>query len=95
MSDFEDLYGSRFLAAADLNGPVVAVVERIEKEVFERDGKGSRPKAVVYFKGASKPVVLNKTNATTLAEVFGKEFGDWIGKHVEIRPENTTSRQMR
>jgi hypothetical protein len=90
MPEFEDLYGSRFLTAADLKGPVNAFIERIEEESFTRDGKASRPKAVIYFRGARKPVVCNKTNANVLAHAFGKSFEEWIGKCVTVRPETTT-----
>jgi hypothetical protein len=43
----------------------------------------------MYFKGGIKPLVVNKTNATTLARAFGKDFEDWVGRRVEIRPETT------
>jgi hypothetical protein len=89
MPEFNHLYGSRFLTAADLKGSVNAVIERIEEETFMRDGKASRPKAVIHFRGASKPVVCNKTNANVLAAAFGKSFDDWIGKCVTVRPETT------
>jgi hypothetical protein len=90
MADYDDLYGSRFLGAADLKGPAKATIDRVEEEVFSRDGKSVRAKAVLYFRGASKPIVLNKTNASTLAHAYGKDFSDWPGKMVEVRPETTT-----
>jgi hypothetical protein len=34
MNSYDDLYGSRFLAATDLKAPVNAVIERIEQENF-------------------------------------------------------------
>jgi hypothetical protein len=90
MVEFDNLYGSRFLTAGDLKAPVTARIEKIEVETFTRDGQRSRPKAVVYFEGTSRPVVLNQTNATSLARAFGKDFTAWIGRDVEVRPETTT-----
>lgn len=83
--NYDDLYGSRFLAAADLKAPVDVIIDRVEHETFERDG---RTKAVVYFKGKTKGMVLNKTNAEALSGSFGKEFSDWSGKSITLRPES-------
>jgi hypothetical protein len=90
MNSYDDLYGSRFLAATDLKAPVNAMIERIEQETFARDGGPARRKAVLYFKNKTKGVVCNKTNAMTLGSAFGKNFSAWIGKSVTITPENTT-----
>src|SRR5262245_22561972 len=89
MSDFDELYGSKDLSATDLKAPVDAIIERVDFEEFTRPGEKPRKKAVVYFKNASKPMVLNKTNATTLATAFGKPFAGWIGKRVTVRAEQT------
>lgn len=90
MSTFEDLYGSRFLAAADLKAPVTAVIDRIEQETFTRDNGPSKRKAVLFFKNRTKGVVVNKTNAIVLGGAFGTDFSAWVGKGVTIAPENTT-----
>ena len=81
---YDDLYGSRFLAAADLKGPITATIERIDQEQFQRPGEPTRTKAVIYVRGGKKGIVLNKTNASTLATSFGKNFAAWPGKRVTI-----------
>ena len=35
-------------------------------------------------------MVLNKTNGQILAEEFGDDSEDWLGKVVEIYPDKTT-----
>jgi hypothetical protein len=90
MNSYDDLYGSRFLAATDLKAPTNAVIERIEQETFTRDGGPSRRKAVLFFKNRVKGIVCNKTNAITLGDAFGKDFVSWVGKTITITPENTT-----
>jgi len=82
---YDDLYGSRFLAAADIKAPVNVVIDRVEHQTFERDG---RTKAVIFFKGKSKAMVVNKTIAETLSASFGKEFSNWHGKSITLRPES-------
>jgi hypothetical protein len=86
LSDYDELYGGRFLTTADVKAPRTATIERIDQELLNG---ASRPKAVVYLKGAPKGVVLNKTNATTLAHAFGKDFQNWIGKRVTVKAEPT------
>jgi len=89
MADFDDLYGSRFLAATDLKGPVNTTIDRVEEETFSRDGR-PRTKKVLFCKGANKGIVLNKVNAGTLAATLGKRFEEWPGKRIRVQPENTT-----
>jgi hypothetical protein len=90
MSDFDDLYGSQYLAAADLKKPFTTAIEEIDEQDFARQGEGQRLKKVLRLKGVRKPVVLNKTNALSLGEEFGKDFDDWIGKRVTVRAESTS-----
>jgi arabinogalactan endo-1,4-beta-galactosidase len=88
-TNVRDLYGSRFLQATDLKTSVTGTIERMETEVFAKPGEASRTKGVLYLKGGKKGVVLNKTNAETLAIAFGEEMTDWAGRRVTIRPETT------
>ena len=89
-SEFNDLYGSKYLTAADLNGETW--LRRIGKvapvELKEKDGSTKR-KYVVYFDGVEKALVLNKTNAQKLAAAFGKDHAKWIGMDVELYAEMT------
>jgi len=89
-TDFDDLYGSRYFAYADLHGETLRC--RISKvdlvALREKDGSTKR-KFVAYFEGVEKPLVLNKTNATRLAVAFGKDRSKWIGALVELYAEMT------
>jgi hypothetical protein len=88
--DFDDLYGSQYLSATDLKKPFNATIEEIEQQDFARQGERERMKKVLRLKGVHKGIVLNKTNAVTLAEEFGKDFDDWIGKRITVKAEPTT-----
>jgi hypothetical protein len=89
-SNFDDLYGSQYLAAADLKKPFTAAIEEIDEQDFAHQGERQRLKKVLHFKGVRKPIVLNKTNALTLVEEFGKDFDDWVGKRVTVKVEDTS-----
>jgi hypothetical protein len=66
--DFDDLYGSQYLAASDVKKPFVTTIETVDKMDFARQGEQSKMKAVLILKGVKKPVVCNKTNALNLSE---------------------------
>jgi hypothetical protein len=86
--EFDDLYGSNFLAATDLKKPITTVIEQIEYQDFARQGERKKMKAVLYLRGLKKPVVCNKTNALTLRGAFG-DFDDWIDQRIVVKAEDT------
>ena len=85
--NINDVYPSKYLKATDLKGKTMRLkIARIELEAVEKDG-GNKP--VIYFATeAGKPVnrgmVLNKTNASSLAYLFGDDTDRWTGKTVEL-----------
>lgn len=70
-----DAFPSKWLSAADLGGRNVQVV--IDRVEMESVAKGEPPKPVLYFKGKNKGLVLNKTNAKTIAHEYGDDTDDW------------------
>ena len=82
--NLNDLYPSKFFKASDLGGvPQVLTIQRIGIEDLG-DPKKPERKPVLYFAGKDKGLVLNKTNALTIAARFGPELEDWIGGRVEL-----------
>jgi hypothetical protein len=88
--DFDDLYGSQYLAATDLKRPFTAVIEEIDKQDFARQGERQKMKVVLHLKGVKKPIVVNKTNALSLSEHYGKDYDEWVGKPVTVKAERTS-----
>ena len=83
MTTINELFPSRFLKASDLKGQRRTVT--IAKITREEVGKGKEKKAVVYFAGVKKGLILNKTNATKIAKVVGSEAIDqWVGKKITL-----------
>lgn len=75
-------FPSKFLKSSDLMGRSVRVImDRIEMESL---GEDKRP--VIYFRGKEKGLVLNKTNANTIAEMWGDDTDHWQGKEITLRP---------
>jgi hypothetical protein len=90
-TDFDDLYGSKYLTANDLHGETqrrkIGKVDVVELK--EKDGSTKR-KYVAYFEGVDKALVVNKTNATKLATAYGKDRSKWVGVVVELYAEMTS-----
>lgn len=80
------LYPSKYVKAADLNGKTVTLT--IAKLVVEELGHGNEKerKPILYFQKATKGLVLNRTNAMTIAGLYGDESDDWAGKRISIYP---------
>jgi len=75
-------FPSKYIAAADLQGRQVDVeIERVEMEDI-----GDDHKPVAYFVGKSKGLVLNKTNASVIADIYGDETDAWLGRVVTLFP---------
>jgi len=71
-------FPSDYLKAADLQGRAVTVtMSHVDMREI-----GGEPKPILYFKGKEKGMVLNKTNAGKIAEMFGDDTDDWEGGEV-------------
>lgn len=80
------LYPSKYVKAADLNGKPITLT--IQKLVVEKMGHGSEEerKPVLYFRGATKGLVLNRTNAMIVGALYGDETDEWVGQRITIYP---------
>lgn len=46
-------------------------------------------KPVLYFVGKTKGLVMNKTNASTIAEAYGDDTDQWVNQPLTIYPTTT------
>lgn len=85
MPDYRTMYDSQFLHEYDLTKDEVTV-EIASVEVGELVAQGGRKskKPLVKFKGAEKGLALNKTNGKAIAQMYGTDTADWIGKKVTL-----------
>ena len=80
--NINEAFPSNYIKASDLKGKDInLVIERIGMEDI-----GGDHKPVVYFRGAEKGMVLNKTNGMNIATMYGPETDAWIGKGVTLYP---------
>jgi hypothetical protein len=85
MDDYDTLYGSRYLGAADVGREVwrATITLIAPADLRQKDGTTKR-KFVLGFREDIKNLILNKTNASVLANAFGKDVSRWTGRQVEI-----------
>jgi len=83
--NINDAFVGSYLKAADLRGQDVKVVI----ENVTTDEIGGEPKLVVHFRGKDRGLVLNKTNAYTIAQQHGDETDGWSGREITLFPSQT------
>ncbi len=80
-----EMFPTKWLSALDLRGQTVTV--KMSAVVSEKVGDDIKP--VLYFLGKEKGLVLNKTNSSTIVDVYGDETANWSGKTISILPAQT------
>lgn len=83
-----DAYPSNYLGSDDFDRPALATVARCEMQNIGQ-GADTKQKPVVYFHEYTKPLILNKTNFSTLASVLGDDSDGWGGGHIVLFSSRT------
>lgn len=82
------VFPSKYLKAQDIpQGQFAAVtIDRVQMEDVSGDGED---KPVIYFRGKNKGMVLNRTNWSSIADVYGDESDNWSGQQVSLYQTTT------
>ena len=84
----DDLFPSEYLKVSDLKengGSLTLQIERLDlKEFTDPETRETEEKPVLYFKGADKSLILNKTNAKRLHGLLGSDLDGWTGKEIVL-----------
>ena len=79
--NINDVFPSKYLRARDLDDdePTVTI------KSVEMTTLGGDRRAVCYFEGAFKPLILNKTNATAITQIAGtSDTDEWEGLRLRL-----------
>ena len=89
MPNLGEMFPSKTLKADDLKSPsgkgyrdFALTIEDIEQVEFKDEAGAPEIKWVLHFKGAQKGLVLNRTNAQTIADAYGEDTESWVGEKV-------------
>ena len=78
-----DVYPSKYVSAEDLDGEKLVTIEKtVLEDVFNTEINATVRKPIVYFKGATKGFLVNKTNWKKIARKYGHESDAWVGQKV-------------
>lgn len=82
---YKDVYGSggNFLNAAIVKGEKL-MGKDLKIEDIQIQNIRDKEKLVATFSGHDKVLVINVTNAKILAESFGDDYMDWVGKTLRL-----------
>ena len=84
MTTIQDLFPSKYLKASDAEPELVLTIARIKTEkMTNRDGE-EEIKPVIFFAEQEKGMVLNKTNANVLTDLFGETIENWTGQKITL-----------
>jgi hypothetical protein len=82
MPNIDELFPSNYLTGEEIKdkGHIPVVIDRVVREDIGDDEQ----KPVIYFRGARKGLVLNRTNANEIATAYGRDYSLWPGKRIEV-----------
>lgn len=88
---FEALFDSNYLRWFDLQCREFTLeIKSVKQEELTVRGGAKKKAPVVTFTVGKKPLVLNKTNARTIADLCkSHRVSDWIGKRITLYTDST------
>lgn len=89
--DYRAMFDRDYIGAWDLQGKDVTVtISRVQAGELTAQGGRKSKKPIIWFEGREKGLVLNKTNAKTIAAMYGTDTTEWPGKRITMFPTTTT-----
>lgn len=83
-NSFDDLFPSPYLRSEDFgHEDMILTISKVEIELLGR-GDQAEKKGVLSFNELPKRLVLNRTNATIIKNMYGSQFPGWIGKRIAL-----------
>ena len=80
--DILSSFPTKYLQKSDFAQPKLVTVDTVVMEDVSLDNQPAEMKPVLYFAGAPKGMILNKTNANICAALWGPETTVWAGKQI-------------
>jgi hypothetical protein len=76
--DPNEAFPSKYLKAADLDRDITVTMSDVQMEELNDGGR----KPILYFRGAKKGMVLNRTNWDTISAAYGDNTDTWPGNSI-------------
>jgi hypothetical protein len=89
MPNYLEMYDSKWLRCADLEGEDrVMTIEKVKAGTVGQ-GEDAEAKPIIWFVGVRTPFAANKTNGKTISNLYGRDTENWVGKSVTLFPTTT------
>jgi hypothetical protein len=73
---------------AERSDDLVLTIQRVLQGEMA-SSRGTEEKVIVQFRETDKALILNKTNAAAIWQLYGRKTADWIGKRIALYCEPT------
>ena len=94
MSKYKSSSNSDDLKAKDFVGKVFKlVISKVDTVTYPaNENQEEQTKAVLYFEGKEKRLVLNGSNTEVLCSAFTSEGESWVGKEIQLSTQDYTAK---
>ena len=84
MPNINEVFGGNYLKAADLHDDeLLLTIAGVSEKEFENNGKKQK-KLDMWFSEDPRHLVLNVTNSRKIAQTYGPNTDNWIGKKIQL-----------
>lgn len=94
MASVNDIRTSKYLKKEDVGVGILVTIKGLNKQNVALDGAEPDEKFILHFDELDKPLVLNSTNAQTIAKITGHEHDiekTWVGTKVVLFNDENVS----
>jgi hypothetical protein len=80
----DEMFPSKYLKASDAESGPIVTMKNCTWETLKNRDEEDEEKPVLYFEEYEKGLVLNRTNAKTIQNLYGDDTAEWAGKRVQL-----------
>jgi len=82
MPSYRAVYSGDYLKAEDILGKRIPVtIDTIALKAVQKD---EDPQLILSFVGKQKQLILNKTNAQSIGDLYGDDYDHWVGRSIML-----------
>lgn len=88
---FKDFGLFQYLVGETIERPTTLTITRVVADEVRNHKGVAEKKPVVYFKETELGLILNRTNARKLADLYGSDYLKWPGRRITLEVEEKKS----
>jgi len=86
MTHYRTMYDADYIGSWDLppGKDITVTIKAVAAGKLTAQGGGTNKKPIIEFVGKEKKCIINKTNAKTIAAMYGNMVEEWVGKRITL-----------